>query len=148
MQRSLLLRRERSIYLELLSRFDGLRIVGDTRDWSAKDLLAHLAYRERATAGQVRDFETGAWNRPGLTRTRVHRINCSVTVANRATPALQLREEFMLARTEILTVVSKAPEELEELSPLARIVYERCVLHRGHHLEELRNWVTQFAGIS
>jgi hypothetical protein len=66
MQRSLLLRRERSIYLELLSRFDGLtdgqlRIVGVTRDWSAKDLLAQLAYWERATAGQIRDFETGAW---------------------------------------------------------------------------------------
>jgi hypothetical protein len=65
MQRSLLLQRERSICLELLSRFDGLtdrqlRIVGVTRYWSAKDLLAHLAYWERATAGQVQDFETGA----------------------------------------------------------------------------------------
>ena len=52
MQRSLLLRRERSIYLELLSRF------------AAKDLLTHLAYWERATAGQIRDFETGAWTPP------------------------------------------------------------------------------------
>jgi hypothetical protein len=112
-----------------------------------RTLLAHLAFWERATAGQVRDFVTGAWP-PGLTRTKVHRINCQVTVANRVTPALQLREEFMLARTEILTAVSKAPEELEERSPLARIVYERCVLHLCHHLEQLRNSVTQFAGIS
>ena len=31
---------------------------------NAKDLLAHLAYWERATAGQVQDFETGAWKPP------------------------------------------------------------------------------------
>jgi hypothetical protein len=53
-----------------------------------------------------------------------------------------------LARTEILTAVSNAPEELEERSPLARVVHEHCVLHRGHHLEQLRKWVAQFAGIS
>lgn len=85
---------------------------------------------------------------PGLTRTKVHRINREVILANRATPALQLCEEFTLVRTETLTAVSKVPEELEERSPLARIVYERCVLHRGHHLEQLRKWVAQFAGIS
>jgi hypothetical protein len=84
---------------------------------------------------------------PGLTRTKVHRINREVILANRATPALQLREEFTLARTEILTAVSKAPEELEDRSPLARIVHERCVLHGGHHLEQLRKCVAQFAGI-
>ena len=33
--------------------------VGVTREWSAKDLLAHLAYWVRAAAEQVREFETG-----------------------------------------------------------------------------------------
>jgi hypothetical protein len=31
---------------------------------------------------------------------------------------------------------------------LARIVYDRRILHRGHHLEQLRKWMTRFAGIS
>ena len=64
MHRSMLEREELRIFEELISRFDSLTdaqmsTVGVTPEWSAKDLLAHLAYWERAAAEQVREFEAG-----------------------------------------------------------------------------------------
>ena len=61
---SMLEREELRMFEELISRFDSLAetqmsIVGATPEWSAKDLLAHLAYWERAAAEQVREFEAG-----------------------------------------------------------------------------------------
>jgi hypothetical protein len=61
----------------------------------------------------------------------MERINREVVSANRATPRHLLREELTLARTEIAAAMGRAPEELEERSPLARIVYSHCVRHRG-----------------
>jgi hypothetical protein len=52
-----------------------------------------------------------------------------------------LREELILARSEIVAAMKRAPEELEERSPLARIIYSQCVRHRGHHLEQLHAWI-------
>ena len=79
-------------------------------------------------------------------RSRYAFSDCLDRLSRSSTAVSTLNPRFdtwiqLLARTEILTAVSKAPEELEERSPLARIVYERCVLHRGHHLEQLRKWV-------
>ena len=67
MHTSVLAREELRIFEELISQFDSLseaemRAVGVTREWSAKDLLAHLAYSERAAAEQVRGFEAGRWS--------------------------------------------------------------------------------------
>jgi len=61
----------------------------------------------------------------------MERINREVVSANRATPRHLLREELILARSEIVAAMKRAPEELEGRSPLARIVYSQCVRHRG-----------------
>jgi hypothetical protein len=68
-------------------------------------------------------------------------INREVTAANRATLVPQLREQFSRARTEIVSALRDAPEEMHETFPLARIVRSQCVRHRGHHLAQLRAWV-------
>src|SRR5258705_79111 len=60
---------------------------------------------------------------------------------DRATPRQPLREGLILARSEIVAAMKRAPEELEERSPLAQIVYSHCLQHRRHHLEQLRAWV-------
>ena len=67
MHTSMLAREELRIFEELISCFDSLTeaqmsVVGVTSEWSAKDLLAHLAYWERAAAEQVRAFEAGKWS--------------------------------------------------------------------------------------
>jgi hypothetical protein len=54
-----------------------------------------------------------------------------------------LREELILARSEIVAAMNRALEELEERSPLARIVYSQCVGHRRHHLEQLDAWIAR-----
>ena len=64
MHGSMLEGEELRIFEELISRFDSLSeaqmsAVGVTLEWSTKDLLAHLAYWERAAAEQVREFEAG-----------------------------------------------------------------------------------------
>jgi hypothetical protein len=141
-------REELRIFEELISQFDSLSdaqvsAVGVTPEWSAKDLLAHLAYWERAAAEQVREFEAGRSSAKRRTRARVERINREVVSANRATPRHLLREELILARTEIVAAMKRAPEELEERSPLARIVHSQCVGHRMHHLEQLDAWIAR-----
>ena len=147
MYASVLAREELRILEELISRFDSLTegqmsVVGVTPEWSAKDLLAHLAYWERAAAEQVHEFEAGGRSPARkYTRAQVERINREVVSANRATPRQRLREELILARSEIVAAMKRAPEELEERSPLAQIVYSHCLQHRRHHLEQLRAWV-------
>jgi hypothetical protein len=142
---------ESRIFEELLSRFDSLGdeqmlAVGVTPDWSAKDLLAHLAYWERAAAQQVRALDAGTWSPKKRTREQVLRINREVAKANRATPRHLLREEFSLAHREIVLALRVGPDEMEETSPLARIVSSQCVRHRGHHLAQLRAWVERLQG--
>ncbi len=148
---SMLAQEESGIFEELLSRFDSLGdeqmlAVGVTPEWSAKDLLAHLAYWERAAAEQVRALNAGTWSPKKRTREEVRRINREVAKANRATPRRLLREEFNLARSEIVSALRVAPDEMEETSPLARIVSSQCVRHRGHHLAQLRGWVERLQG--
>jgi hypothetical protein len=145
---SMLEREELRIFEELISRFDSLteaqmNTVGMTREWPAKDLLAHLAYWERAAAEQVREFEAGGSSAKKRTRPQVERINREVLSANRATPLHLLREELILARSEVVAAMKRAPKELEEGSRLARIVYSRCVRLRGHHLEQLHAWIAR-----
>jgi hypothetical protein len=148
MYASMLEREELRIFEELISRFDSLAeaqmsIVGVASEWSAKDLLAHLAYWERAAAEQVREFEAGRSSAKKRTRAQVERINREVVSANRATPRHLLREELILARSEIVAAMNRAPEELQERSPPARIVYSQSVRHRGHHLEQLDAWIAR-----
>ena len=119
MHTSMLAREELRIFEELISCFDSLTeaqmsVVGVTSEWSAKDLLAHLAYWERAAAEQVRAFEAGKWSAKKRTRAQMARINREVVSANRATPRHLLREELILARSEIVGAMKRAPEELEE----------------------------------
>jgi hypothetical protein len=148
MHTSILEREELRIFEELISRFDSLTesqmsAVGVTPEWCAKDLLAHLAYWERAAAEQVREFEAGKSSAKKRTRAQRERINREVVSANRATPRHVLREELILARSEIVAAMKRAGEELEERSPLARIIYSQCVRHRGHHLEQLHAWIAR-----
>ena len=153
MHMSILEREELRIFEELISGFDSLteaqtNAVGVTPEWSAKDLLAHLAYWERAAAEQVREFEAGRRLARKRTRVQLQRINRQVISANRATPRHLLREELILARSEIVAAMKRAPEELEERSPLAHIVYSQCVRHRGHHLEQLQAWIARLGKTS
>jgi hypothetical protein len=106
MHTSMLAREELLIFEELIFRFDSLSeaqmsAVDVTPEWSAKDLLAHLAYWERAAAEQVREFEAGRWSAKKPTRAQIEHINREVVSANRATPRHLLREELILARSEI-----------------------------------------------
>jgi hypothetical protein len=87
MHTSILEREELRIFEELISRFDSLTeaqmsVVGVTPEWSAKDLLTHLAYWERAAADQIREFETGRWSAKKRTRAQIERINREVVSAN------------------------------------------------------------------
>src|SRR5712691_11207484 len=70
---SMLAQEESPIFEELLSRFGSLGdeqmlAVGVTPEWSAKDLLAHLAYWERAAAEQVQALNAGTWSPKKCTR--------------------------------------------------------------------------------
>ena len=80
------------------------------------------------------------------TREQVLRINQEIVKANRAPPRRLLREEFSLAHSETVSALRVGPDQIEETSPLARIVSSQCVRHRGHHLAQLRAWVERLQG--
>ncbi len=91
MHTSMLRQEELRTFEELISGFDSLSeaemsAVGVTPEWSAKDLLAHLAYWERAAAEEIREFEAGRWPAKKRTRGQMERINRELVLANRATP--------------------------------------------------------------
>jgi hypothetical protein len=141
-----MLQEESRIFDELLSRFNALseeqmQVVGVTREWSAKDLLGHLAHWEQGAAEQVRELAAGTWSPRKRTLEEAEQINREATAANHATLVPQLLEQFSPARTEIVLALRDAPEEMDEAFPLARIVRSQCVRHRGHHLAQLRAWV-------
>ena len=78
MHTSMLAREELRIFEELISCFDSLTeaqmsVAGVTSEWSAKDLLVHLAYWQRAAAEQVRAFEAGKWSAKKCTRAQLER---------------------------------------------------------------------------
>jgi hypothetical protein len=138
---SMPIQEESRIFDELLSRFDALseeqmQVVGVTREWSTKDLLGRLAHWE-----QVRELRAGTWSPRKRTLEEAEQINREVTAANHATLVPQLRDQFSRARTEIVSALRDAPEEMDETFPLTRIVGSQCVRHRGHHLAQLRAWV-------
>ena len=85
-----------------------MSVVGVTPEWSAKDLLAHLAYWERAAAEEIREFEAGRSPAKKRKRGQMERINREVVSANRATPRQRLREELILARSEIVAAMKRA----------------------------------------
>ena len=87
---------ESRIFNELLSRFDALseeqmQVVGVTPEWSAKDLLGHLAHWEHGAAEEVRELQAGTWSPRKRTLDEAEQINREVTAANRATLVPQSR---------------------------------------------------------
>ncbi len=144
----MLAREESRIFEELLSRFDSLGdeqmlAVDVTPDWSAKDLLAHLAYWKRAAAEQVRALDAGTGSPKKRTREQVLRINREVVKASETAPSSSRRIQPGAQRNR---VGAASGTRLEETSPLARIVSWQCVRHRGHHLAQPRAWVERLQG--
>ena len=85
-------------------------------------MLGHLVHWEQGAAEQVRELQAGTWSPRKRTLEEAEQINREVTAANRATLVPQLREQFSRARTEIVSALRDAPEEMDETFPLARIV--------------------------
>jgi len=103
-----------------------MSVVGVTSEWSAKDLLAHLAYWERAAADQIREFEAGRWSAKKRTRAQMEHINREVVSANRATPRHLLREELMLARSEIVAAMKRPRNWRKRLRSLTLFTLTAC----------------------
>jgi Mycothiol maleylpyruvate isomerase N-terminal domain len=149
MHTSTLEREELRIFEELISRLDSLseaqmNAVGVTPEWSAKDLLAHLAYWERAAAEQVRDFEAGRWSAKKRTRARMERINREVVSANRATPqrGTDAGEERNRGGDE--TSARGTGGKVSARS--YRLLSVRAA--HGDHLEQLQAWVARLGKTS
>ena len=86
---------------------------------------------EQGAAEQMRELQAGTWSPRKRTLEEAEQINREVTAANRATLVPQLREQFSRARTEIVSALQEAPEEMDETFPLARIVRSQCAPQRS-----------------
>ncbi len=122
-----------------------MQVVGVTREWSTKDLLGHLAHWEQGAAEQVRELQAGTCSPRKRTLEEAEQIKPGGDGRRPCDAGPQLRQQFSRARTEIVSALRDAPEEMDETFPLARIVRSQCVRHRGHHLTQLRAWGRAFA---
>jgi len=143
---SMLIQEESRIFNELLSRFDALseeQNAGGGRDAGMvhEGLLGHLAHWEQGAAEQVRELQAGTWSPRKRTLEEAEQIKPRGDGRRPCDAGPQLRQQFSGARTEIVSALRDAPEEMDETFPLARIVRSQCVRHRGHHLAQLRAWV-------
>jgi len=129
---------------EFALRFDSLHgrrksAVGVTPEGSAKDLLAHLAYWERATAGQVREFEAGSGWRESA------RAFSSSASTGRLFPGIGPRHGIFSRGTDPgeereSCAMKRAPEELEEgLRSLNR--YSQWCGTGGIISKQLQAWI-------
>jgi len=78
-----------------------MNAVGRDAGMVREGFVGAFGLLERAAAEGVREFEAGRSSAKKRTRAQVERINREVVSANRATPRHLLREELILARSEI-----------------------------------------------
>ena len=104
--------------------------------WSAKDLLAHIAWQ--AEAGQVlQQIRVGTHTPGGLD---VDALNVQFYESSRDLPLSVVRAECWAARTRMLAELGSLPE----LSPTAEEWFvESGAAHHEEHLPRLKEWLAE-----
>jgi muconolactone delta-isomerase len=127
---------------------DALVQPGAVGDWSAKDVVAHVTWSERETAGMLRAralVGSELWRLPEEAR------NAAVYEENRDRPVQDILSESAVVHGELLAVLEGIPEaELLGAAwfralpgdwPPYRVVEVNVTEHYRHHLADLRRWL-------
>ncbi len=149
------IREERARLERVLERIDGTAMVepGAVGQWSAKDVLAHIAYWERTYRGWIEAAscgETVEMPAPGLTWEDVDLFNDRAYQASRDRSLADVRAEFAASYPLILGSI-EATDEAVLLDPERNPLGARAPLwefaaantsdHYREHRESIETWL-------
>lgn len=137
----------------LVARLDDARLVqpGAVGEWSVKDLIAHLAWTERETAGLLESravVGSDWWYLP------LDERNARIYAANRDRPLDEVRREARQVFERLVALIEGlSQEELDDSTRLGwppewipwQVLARNTFMHYRAHLPELRAWVEQSA---
>lgn len=142
----------RSRQAEIESTWGGLPLAemvrrpGVTRDWSAKDLIAHLTYWENRV---LADIQTGIEGKTPTMETDVDATNYRTWSVNRNRPLAEVLAGFRRSHERMLAYLDTVPEPLltnttrfpwAEGGTLLTHILSEYQTHYDAHLPDLRRW--------
>ena len=130
---------------ELLAAIDGLTpeqmAVPVFDDWSAKDILAHIASWEEYALPDFRRLGRG--HMPALASFReqeVNNWNAMIMSLRRKFPLDQVRYELEANRKATIAALDALPDERLAQGQFARIWATIAAVHDREHSEDIRKW--------
>ena len=119
-------------------------LPGPQADWSAKDLMAHLAYWEQRTLDELRLGISGG---TVIWESNVDAVNAKVLIESQKRSLDDVREQFQRMPAEVAAFVESLPDDvyaadfawIEVRSVWQQIVYE-FVEHYDDHMADVRAW--------
>lgn len=150
-----ILETERTQWKTLLAEvgMERMEIPGVEGTWSAKELVAHLTWYERAVvdaANQV--MSGGAFTRPGDGAGGIDERNERIAAASRARPAADVLAEADEVFGKLLKVIVACPDDLlndarllslpDDIPPWMRVA-NNSYAHYREHAESLRAWLAR-----
>jgi hypothetical protein len=130
---------------ELLSAVQGLpedkMTVSWAGDWSAKDIMGHIASWDEFSVGDLRRIARGRI--PCLAAFReadVDNWNAFLIRPRKLFPLPQIRAEFEEARAEMMAALKDLPEGLLAQGAMARNIFVIMANHEKDHARQLREW--------
>lgn len=131
---------------ELLSAVEGLSEAQMTAplpggEWSAKDILAHVASWEELRPVEV--ARTAGGDQPVYGRLQdddFDRWNALMMVYRRDLPLEQVLRELLKARERLLAVVAELPDEQLPAAAEGRMRIRRAAHHEREHATQIREW--------
>ena len=130
---------------ELVSAIQGLpedkMTVPLADDWSAKDIMGHIASWDEFTVSDLRRIARGRL--PCLAAFREAEVdswNAFLIRPRKLFPLPQIRAEFEEARAEMAAVLKDLPEALLAQGQMVRNIFAIMTNHEKDHARQVREW--------
>jgi len=129
----------------LIAAVEGLSDEHMTRpvvgEWSAKDLMAHVACWEEVLLPDIQRLARG--DAPALAAFDIKKVdewNEKLMSLRRHFSLEQARRELEFRREQLLDAVAKLPDSALAERQFARNLLKVCVIHDGEHTQDIRDW--------
>jgi len=113
-------------------------------EWSAKDIMGHIASWDEFTASDLRRIARGRI--PCLAAFREDEVdnwNAFLMRPRRVFPFPQIQAEFEEARAEMLAALNDLPEQLMARGTMVRNIVGVFANHEKSHAQQIREWRQQ-----
>lgn len=145
MRKTEMLERVRAAHDRLLKALDGLTEEraaqkGLNPEWSIKDALAHIVAWEKAGARTVRDIQQGTGTAPRLSRDDINDFNARAVEERQGHSLREMTDELNVAHEEMQRLIESLPDEIEESSPVYKLIEGVTFKHLAQHAAQIENY--------